>query len=49
MPLELQDLFIAEADALTPDNRFDVRSLDAAHVGPLIRPEGLASIPASLA
>ncbi len=49
MPLALQDLFIAEADALTPDNRFDVRSLDAAHVEPLIRPEGLAAVLASLA
>jgi pimeloyl-ACP methyl ester carboxylesterase len=49
MPPELQDLFIAEADALTPENRFDVRSLDAAHVEPLIRPEGLAAILASLA
>lgn len=49
MPPALQDLFIEEADALTPDNRFDVRTLEAAHVEPLIRPEGLAAVLASLA
>lgn len=48
LPLEMQDLLIAEADAFAPGNRFDVRSLDAAHVEPLIRPEGLAAILASL-
>jgi len=31
IPLALQDRMIAEADALTPDNRFDVRSLPATH------------------
>ncbi|WP_026929756.1 alpha/beta fold hydrolase [Glycomyces tenuis] len=49
MPVELQDLFIKEADALTPDNRFDVHTLEAAHVEPLIRPAGLAAILASMA
>lgn len=49
MPLALQDLFIEEADALTPDNQFDAHSLDAAHVEPLIRPERTAAILASLA
>jgi pimeloyl-ACP methyl ester carboxylesterase len=31
LPLALQDLMIAEADALTPDNRFDVRSVPTTH------------------
>lgn len=49
IPVELQDLFIKEADALTPGNRFEVHSLEAGHVEPLIRPEGLAAILASTA
>ncbi|GAB3658063.1 alpha/beta hydrolase [Glycomyces tarimensis] len=49
LPPALQDRFIKEADALTPDNRFDVHTLDAAHVEPLVRPEPLAAILASLA
>lgn len=31
IPVELQDRMIAEADALTPGNRFDVRSVDTGH------------------
>ena len=42
LPLALQDRMIAEADRLTPDNRFDVRSVDAPHVGPMHRPEVVA-------
>ena len=32
LPLALQDRFIAEADALTPDNPTDVRSIDSSHL-----------------
>lgn len=49
IPVELQDLFVKEADALTPDNRFDVCSLDMNHVEPLVRPERAAALLASLA
>ncbi|MFI6822969.1 alpha/beta fold hydrolase [Micromonospora sp. NPDC050187] len=48
MPIALQDRFIAEADALTPDNRFDVRSLDVSHVGVLVRPAETAALLSSL-
>ncbi|ADD45362.1 alpha/beta fold hydrolase [Stackebrandtia nassauensis] len=34
IPPALQDRMIDEADAATGDNRFDVRSLDAPHLGP---------------
>lgn len=49
MPLELQDRFIKEADALTPDNPTDVRSLPSSHVGFLIHPKEAAGILAGLA
>jgi len=39
IPLELQDRFIREADALTPDNLTDVRTIDLPHVGPFDHPE----------
>jgi pimeloyl-ACP methyl ester carboxylesterase len=42
LPLALQDRMIAEADRLTPGNRFDVRSVDAPHAGPMHRPEVVA-------
>lgn len=48
LPVELQDLFIAEADALTPDNPFDVRSVPGSHVGFLIRPAAVAGLLADL-
>ncbi|SCL15782.1 alpha/beta hydrolase [Micromonospora inyonensis] len=48
MPVALQDRFIAEADALTPDNPFDVRSLDASHVGVLVRPAETVALLSSL-
>ncbi|MEV0324976.1 alpha/beta hydrolase [Micromonospora echinospora] len=48
MPIALQDRFIAEADALTPDNRFDVRSLDVSHAGVLVRPAETAALLSSL-
>jgi hypothetical protein len=39
----LQDRFITEADALVPDNPFDVRSLDSGHVRFLIHPDDAAT------
>lgn len=44
IPVALQDRFIKEADALTPDNPFDVHSIDGSHVGFLIRPRPAAAI-----
>jgi hypothetical protein len=44
VPLALQDRFIAEADALTADNPFDVRSLDSSHVRFQIHPDELVGI-----
>ncbi|RSN65039.1 alpha/beta hydrolase [Amycolatopsis sp. WAC 04182] len=44
MPLAAQDLYIAEGDALTPDNPFDVRDLASSHAGFFRRPAGLAGI-----
>ncbi|WP_409490204.1 hypothetical protein [Amycolatopsis sp. cmx-11-12] len=44
MPLALQDLYIAEADALTPDNPFDVHELESSHAGFFRKPAGLAGI-----
>jgi pimeloyl-ACP methyl ester carboxylesterase len=38
LPPALQDRFIREADALTPDNPFEVHTLDSSHVGFLVRP-----------
>jgi pimeloyl-ACP methyl ester carboxylesterase len=38
IPIALQDRFVREADALTPDNPFDVRTLESSHVGFLVRP-----------
>lgn len=49
IPPALQDRFIAEADALTPDNRFDVHSLDSSHVRFLIHPEPAAAVLGGLA
>ncbi|MFD6066456.1 MULTISPECIES: alpha/beta fold hydrolase [Amycolatopsis] len=44
MPLAAQDLYIAEGDALTPDNPFDVRDLASSHAGFFRRPAELAGI-----
>ena len=49
IPLELQDLFIRDADELTPDNVFDVHSVDSSHIGFLIRPQETAAILGGLA
>lgn len=48
IPVELQDRFIREADALLPDNPFDVHSLDTSHIGPLVHPEEAAAVLAGL-
>ncbi|MCL7460598.1 alpha/beta hydrolase [Micromonospora sp. MSM11] len=48
MPIALQDRFIADADELTPDNPFDVRSLDVSHAALLVRPEETAALLSSL-
>lgn len=39
IPIALQNRMIAEADRLTPHNRFAVHDVPAPHVGPLDRPE----------
>ncbi|MFC4336265.1 alpha/beta hydrolase [Salininema proteolyticum] len=44
IPPALQDLFVAEADALAPDNPFTVHDLESSHVGFLVRPEGAADV-----
>ncbi|MFI6305083.1 alpha/beta hydrolase [Amycolatopsis thailandensis] len=33
MPIAVQELYVAEGDALTPDNPFDVRELESSHAG----------------
>lgn len=48
-PVALQDRFIAEADALTPENPFDVRTLDSSHVGFLVDSAPAAELLADLA
>ncbi|GAA1671308.1 alpha/beta hydrolase [Glycomyces endophyticus] len=49
IPIELQDLFIKEADALTPGNVFDVHTLESSHAGILVHPERFAAVLAGLA
>lgn len=45
IPLVLQDRMIREADELTPDNKFDVYSVDASHIGiQLLRVSEIADI-----
>jgi pimeloyl-ACP methyl ester carboxylesterase len=44
IPLPLQDRMINEADALTPDNKFDVYSVDASHAGILLHASEIADI-----
>ncbi|MDT0445195.1 alpha/beta hydrolase [Streptomyces johnsoniae] len=38
LPVAMQDRLIAEADALTPDNPYEVHTLDTSHAGFLLRP-----------
>lgn len=44
MPLAAQDRYIAEADALTPDNPFDVHTIKSSHSGFLRRPREVVDI-----
>lgn len=44
MPLALQDRFIAEADALTPDNPFDVHSVISSHLRFQLHPTEIVTI-----
>ncbi|MFM2421412.1 MAG: hypothetical protein RL385_6135 [Pseudomonadota bacterium] len=49
IPLATQDRMIAEADALSPHNRFEVQTLATSHVGFLLRAREVASMLAGLA
>ncbi|MFJ7326266.1 alpha/beta fold hydrolase [Streptomyces cyaneofuscatus] len=49
LPLAVQDRMIREADALTPDNPFDVRTLEGSHLRWLVHPKPAAEVLASLA
>ena len=44
MPLALQDRFIAEADTLTPENPFDVRSVASSHLRFQIHPAEMVGV-----
>ncbi|MGF0315557.1 alpha/beta fold hydrolase [Nocardia fluminea] len=44
IPLDMQDKMIAEADALTPDNPFDVHTVDTSHMGIRLHPTEIAEI-----
>lgn len=48
-PVVFQDRMIAEADALTPDNPFDVHSVESSHAGFVLRSAEVAKILARLA
>jgi pimeloyl-ACP methyl ester carboxylesterase len=48
IPPALQDLFIRQADALTPDNPFEVHTLESSHAGFLVHPEEAATLLAGL-
>jgi hypothetical protein len=48
VPPALQDRMIAEADELTPANRFDVRSLPSSHSAFASMPDRLAAVLAEL-
>ncbi|WP_299541880.1 alpha/beta fold hydrolase [uncultured Streptomyces sp.] len=49
LPLALQDRLIREADALTPNNPFDVRTLGGSHLRWLVHPEAAAGVLGELA
>ncbi|MFF2526604.1 alpha/beta fold hydrolase [Streptomyces liangshanensis] len=49
LPLAVQDRMIREADALTPDNPFDVRTLEGSHLRWLVHPGPAAELLADLA
>ncbi|WP_405615416.1 alpha/beta hydrolase [Streptomyces sp. NBC_01508] len=44
IPLALQDLLIAEADELTPDNPYDVHTLESSHAGFVLQAPKVAGI-----
>ncbi|MEU0854211.1 alpha/beta fold hydrolase [Streptomyces griseofuscus] len=44
LPIAMQDRLIAECDALTPDNPYDVHTLATSHVGFLLKPAKLVCI-----
>ncbi|ARQ70090.1 alpha/beta hydrolase [Streptomyces marincola] len=44
LPVAMQDRLIAEADALTPDNPYEVHTLETSHTGFLLDPMKLAGI-----
>ncbi|WP_043652629.1 alpha/beta fold hydrolase [Streptosporangium roseum] len=44
LPIAMQDRLITEADALTPDNPYDVHTLDTTHAGFLFRAAEVAAI-----
>lgn len=44
LPVAMQDRLIAEADALTPDNPYDVRTLETSHTGFLLHSAEVAGI-----
>ncbi|MEU1211280.1 alpha/beta hydrolase [Streptomyces sp. NPDC005790] len=49
LPPAVQDRMIREADALTPDNPFDVRTLEGSHLRWLVHPKPAAELLAGLA
>ncbi|GAA1723746.1 alpha/beta hydrolase [Isoptericola hypogeus] len=49
MPLAMQDRLIREADALTPDNPYEVRTLRSSHLGWLVHPAPAAELLAEVA
>ncbi|MFD0023402.1 alpha/beta hydrolase [Streptomyces sp. NPDC058382] len=49
VPPAVQDRMIREADVLTPDNPFDVRTLDGSHLHWLVHPKPAAELLAALA
>ncbi|MFE7399429.1 hypothetical protein [Streptomyces sp. NPDC057557] len=44
LPVAMQNRLIAEADALMPDNPYDVHTLATSHVGFLLNPAEVAGI-----
>ncbi|MEU5950794.1 alpha/beta fold hydrolase [Streptomyces sp. NPDC047525] len=49
IPLAMQDRMIREADALTPDNPFDVGTVESSHLSWLVHPKPAAKLLADLA
>lgn len=49
IPLAMQDRMIREGDALTPDNPFDVETLEGSHLRWLVHPKPAAQLLAGLA